>query len=298
MLIEPDTWYFPHAKPIRKSNKTLIMGIVNLTPDSFSGQGAQLPTPEEACDLALRLLAAGADIIDLGAESSRPGATLISAEEEITRLGDTVKRIRAQSDAPISIDTYHTDTIEYVLNQGADIINDISALRLGWEGTAATTDNTRAAELIKKHSAHIILMHMPAAPGSMQNAPHYEDVCREVTEFLLARAAAAEAFGIARENIWLDPGYGFGKTFAHNRELLLRQAEFAGYGYPLAVGLSRKRMIADALGLAVGERMEASLTLAVLAAFNKAALIRVHDVRETARAVGMVDALKPFPPNR
>lgn len=294
MANDADTWYFPHAKPIRKTNKTLIMGIVNLTPDSFSGQGVRLPTPEKAAEQAFDLLAAGADVVDLGAESSRPGATLISAEEEIVRLGDTAKRIRARSDAPISVDTYHTATMEHVLDQGADIINDISALRLGWEGEAGRTDNVQAAGLIKKHSAHIILMHMPAAPGSMQDAPHYGDVYSEVRDFLLARAAFAEASGTRRENIWLDPGYGFGKTFAHNRELLVRQAELAACGYPLAVGLSRKRMIADALGLPVQERLEASLTLAVLASVNKAAMVRVHDVKETVRAVGMVDALKPF----
>jgi dihydropteroate synthase len=297
MTVEPGIWHFPHAKPIIKTNKTLIMGIVNLTPDSFSGQGTRLPTPDEAAERAFGLLAAGADVVDLGAESSRPGATLISAGEEIARLGDAVKRIRARSDAPISVDTYHVATMEHVLDQGADIINDISALRLGWEGEAGRTDNALAAGLIKKHSAHIILMHMPAPPGSMQDAPHYKDVCREVADFLLARAAYAEASGIAGEKIWLDPGYGFGKTFAHNRELLVRQAELAACGYPLAVGLSRKRMIGDALGLPVHERLEAGLTLAVLASVNKAAMVRVHDVRETARAVGMVDALKPFAPS-
>lgn len=287
-----ECWRFPHAKPITKNTKTLIMGIVNLTPDSFSGGGAALLTPQDAANRALDLVAAGADVIDFGAESTRPGAATLTAAEELARLDDVVALVRARTDVPLSVDTYHTETVAEVLRQGADIVNDVSALRRGWDGDAGRLDNGETAELVRRHDAHVILMHMPAAPGDMQSAPHYRDVFREVTDFLLARAAYAEQAGIPRERIWLDPGFGFGKTFHHNRELLLRLDEMAAVGYPLAAGLSRKRMIHDALGLPVDERRAASLALAVTAAWKNAAMIRVHDVLDTARAVGMVDALR------
>lgn len=268
------------------------MGIVNLTPDSFSGGGEPPPTPAGASDKAMELVDRGADIIDFGAESTRPGATLLTAGEEILRLGDTVALTRKRSGVPLSVDTRHTATARRVLDQGADIINDVSALRLGWDGGSGRRDNHDLAALIASYRAHVILTHMPAPPDRMQASPRYADVCGEVTAFLLARAAFAERAGIGRGKIWLDPGFGFGKTFAHNRDLLLRLDGLSLPGYPVAAGLSRKRMIGDALGLPVGQRMEASLALAVVAAMKGAALVRVHDVKETARALGMLDALR------
>lgn len=268
------------------------MGIVNLTPDSFSGGGEPPPTPSAASDKALELVNAGADIIDFGAESTRPGATILTAREEIRRLGDAVAMTRKRSDVPLSVDTYHTDTARRVLEQGADIINDVSALRPGWDGESGRHDNHDLAALIASYGAHVVLTHMPAPPDRMQTSPRYDDVCREVADFLLARAAFAEKAGIKHERIWLDPGFGFGKTFAHNRDLLVHLDSLCALGYPVAAGLSRKRMIKDALDLPVDQRMEASLALAVVAAMNGAVLIRVHDVKETARALGMVDALR------
>lgn len=285
-------WHFPRAKPIRRGAKTLVMGIVNLTPDSFSGGGALLPSPRQAADQALAMLAAGADLVDFGAESTRPGAGTLSPDEEISRLGDAVKLTRAATDAPISVDTYHSETAAHILDQGADIINDVSALRLGWDGPAGAADNFRMAALAAEHHAHVILMHMPAPPDRMQENPSYDDVCAEITTFLLSRAAFAERSGIARERIWLDPGFGFGKTFAHNRDLMRHLDALAATGYPVVAGLSRKRLIHDALGLPPGERLEASLALAVVAAMKGAAMVRVHDVKETVRAIGMLDAIR------
>ncbi len=283
-------WRFRRAKPLARGAKTLIMGIVNLTPDSFSDGAGRAPDPAEAADRALALLAEGADIVDLGAESSRPGAAPLSEEEEIRRLGDAVRRLRDRTAAPISVDTYHPGTAARALDQGADIINDITALRGGWERPDGRI--TRMAELAAGEGAHVILMHMPAPAAVMQDAPRYVDPVAEIRGFLAERAESALAAGVPAENIWLDPGFGFGKTFAHNRAILRRLDEFARLGHPLAVGLSRKRLIADALGFPPGERLEASLALAVMAALAGADLVRVHDVRATARAVGMADAIR------
>lgn len=289
-MSESCSWHFRRARPLPKGAKTLVMGIVNLTPDSFSDGGRDLPSPRQAAATALALLASGADVIDLGAESSRPGAETLEAPHETERLGDTVRRIRAASDAPISVDTYHPETAAHVLDQGADIINDITALRGGWD--AAVPEPTPMARLAAREKAHVILMHMPAPPSAMQDSPEYVDVVEEVGAFLLERAEAARRAGIDPEAIWLDPGFGFGKNLRHNRELLLQLGEFAETGYAVAVGLSRKRLIADALGLPVSERLEASLALAVIASLSGADMVRVHDVRETARAVGMADAIR------
>lgn len=286
---DKDYWHFRRARPIRRGAKTLIMGIVNLTPDSFSGRNS-VPTAEAGAALALSLLDAGADVIDFGAESSRPGAATLTAEEEMNRLGDVVARVRAHSTAPLSVDTYHPETAARVLEQGADIINDITALRGGWD--RADRHNTEMAKLIAREKAHVILMHMPEPPGTMQESPEYHDVVSVVHEFLLEQAELGERAGIPRDNIWLDPGFGFGKNFRHNQELLMRLVVFSESGFPVAVGLSRKRMIQDALGLPVEERLEASLALAVIASLTGADMVRVHDVKETARAIGMADAMR------
>jgi dihydropteroate synthase len=282
-------WRFRQARPLSQDGRTLVMGVVNLSPDSFSGDGTA-PGPAEAAETAIELLEAGAAIIDFGAESSRPGAAILPAAEEMRRLGDTVARFRFQSDAPVSVDTSHVETAGRVLDQGADIVNDITALRGGWDAQADR--NSAMAELVAREGAIAILMHMPSPPAIMQEAPAYGDVFAETRDFLLRRADWAIGAGVPRENIWLDPGFGFGKNFGHNRELLLRLGELAAFGYPVLAGLSRKRLIADALALPKGERLEASLALAILASWNGAAIVRVHDVRETARAVGMADAIR------
>lgn len=273
---------FPRAKPIRLGDRTLVMGIVNMTPDSFSGRNAA-GTASSAVDMAVDMIARGADMVDIGAESSRPGAKSLTWKEETDRLGDAVALLRKKTDAPISVDTYHPETARHVLEQGADIVNDIAAL--GGDGMA---------HIAAKAGAAVVLMHMKGTPGMMQNAPSYDgDVVDEVRAFLMERADAALGAGIPRERIWLDPGFGFGKNFTHNRELLRRLGEIADTGYPALAGMSRKRMIADALGadFDAEKRLEASLALAVLASERGADIVRVHDVRETVRAVRMADAI-------
>jgi dihydropteroate synthase len=291
-MVTPQTltelWEFPHAAPVPRNGKTLIMGIVNMTPDSFSGRNAA-PTPREAADLALKMIADGADMVDIGAESSRPGAGVLTADEELARLGDAVAILRAETAVPISVDTYHPETAVTVLRQGADIINDIAALRCGWdEGGERRADMARA---IADYGAHAVLMHMPAAPDRMQEKTIYADIVAEVREFLLERADFAERQGIARERVWLDPGFGFGKDFLGNRELLVRLPVFRETGYPLLVGLSRKRMVDDILHLPPAERLEGSLALAVIAAMKGANIIRTHDPLPTSRAVAVADAV-------
>lgn len=282
---EPERWEFPHAAPIPKRSQPLTMGIVNMTPDSFSGRNAA-PAVRDAVALALRMVADGADMIDIGAESSRPGARILDAAEESARLGEVVAQLRAETSVPISVDTYHPETALMVLGQGADIINDIAALRCGWE----KTDCPDMAAVIADFGAHAVLMHSPAPPPLMQENTAYSDIVAEVNEFLLERAAFAERHGIGRERIWLDPGFGFGKDFSGNRDLLMNLPIFRDSGYPVLVGLSRKRMIADILNLPPEDRLEGSLALAVIATLNGANIVRTHDVLATSRAVSVASA--------
>ncbi len=289
MTTSAAAYRFPHARPISAPHKTLVMGIVNITPDSFSGRNAAA-SPEAAVDLALRLAGDGADIIDFGAESSRPHATALTADEEIARLGDAVRRLRAESGVVISVDTYHPETAAVVMEQGADIINDITALRGGWG--RADRHNTEMAAVAAASGAHVVLMHMPSGPETGLVDEGYRDVVAEVRDFLRERIELAERSGIARERIWLDPGYGFSKDFESNRQLLLGLPSILDLGYGVLCGFSRKRMVGDALGLPADERLEGSLALAVMAAMFGAQMIRVHDVKETARALRMVDAVR------
>lgn len=282
-------WRFPFAKPMPRGKKTLVMGILNLTPDSFSGKNAAA-SATEAVDLALKMVDDGADMIDIGAESSRPGAQALTAAEETARLGDVVACLRARVDCPLSIDTYHPETAAVVMRQGADIINDITALRGGW--SADDLSNPRMAEVAAKTGAHIVLMHMPCSPAEMTGETSYPNgVVREVAEFLRERISFAMKMGVQRDHLWLDPGFGFGKDFSQNRDLLLDLEQCRLDGLPLLVGLSRKRMVGEALNAGVEGRLEGSLALAVIAAMHGAEVVRVHDVAETAKALAMTDAV-------
>ncbi|MDR0363062.1 MAG: dihydropteroate synthase [Planctomycetota bacterium] len=289
-MADGETWFFRRADPVAIGGRTLVMAIVNLTPDSFSGAGAPAPTPDEACAIALSHLENGADIIDFGAESTRPGSKPLTAREEATRLGDVVRLTRRRTGAPISIDTYHVETAEMALDQGADIVNDVTALKGVFSPGA--DGGSGMAELAARARAHVALAHAPADPLTMADAPAYRDVAADVAAFLIARADAAVRAGVDERRIWLDPGFGFGKRFEDNCALLVRQETVAKLGYPVLAGLSRKRMIADALGLPVDERFEASVALAVMAALNGARIVRVHDVKATVRAIRMVDAVR------
>lgn len=258
----------------------LVMGIVNVTPDSFSDGGRYLG-PDAALGHARRLIAEGADILDIGGESTRPGAAPVSEAEELDRVIPLITAIRAESAIPISIDTLKPAVARTAVTAGATIWNDVSALR----GPAAPAV---AAEL----GCEVVLMHMLGEPGTMQDDPRYDDVVAEVEAFLLARAEAAMAAGVAREKLWLDPGIGFGKTLAHNLALLSALPRFVALGFPVLLGASRKRFIA-AIGRTADadHRLGGSLAAALTGAQTGVAAVRVHDVRETAQALAVNAAI-------
>lgn len=255
-------------------NRPRVMGIVNLTPDSFS-DGGQHAGPEAGIAHCQRLVEEGADILDLGGESSRPGAAILSVDEEWARVAP-VLAAAVKLGVPISIDTCKPELMRRALLEGADIINDIHAL-----------ERPGALEVLAKHErAGVCLMHMRGEPQTMQALTDYGDVVTEVAAYLQARAEAAQAAGIARQRIVIDPGYGFAKTSPQNLALLARQAELMRLNYPLLVGWSRKRTLGDLTGRPADERQAASVAAALAAVARGAAIVRVHDVAAT------VDALK------
>jgi dihydropteroate synthase len=255
-------------------NSPRVMGIVNITPDSFS-DGGRHATTRAALAHCERLLKEGADILDLGGESSRPGSAPMSAEAEQARVLPVLQGALSLG-VPVSIDTYQPQTMRAALDMGVDIINDIHALR-----------SPGAMQVVAAHpSCGVCLMHMQGEPQSMQQAPIYGDVLAEVSRFLADRAAALQAAGVEAERIVLDPGIGFGKTVEHNFSLLNRQRELLALGFPLLVGWSRKNSLGVLTGRPVDERLVASAVAALAAAQHGAKVLRVHDVAAT------VDALK------
>jgi len=265
--------------------RPIVMGVINTTPDSFSDggslyRGARLDL-EKAMSRARDMVAAGARIVDIGGESTRPGALPVPADEEAERVLPLVERIAAELDVVISVDTSSPDLMCDAAARGAGMINDVRALtRDGAVAAAAAT------------GLPVCLMHMQGEPDTMQQSPRYDDVVAEVGEFLKERVAACEQSGIGRERLVLDPGFGFGKTPAHNLQLLRGLPRLSALGLPLLVGLSRKSMIDKLLGRSVEKRLPASLALAVLAAERGATIIRTHDVADTADAVAMWVALE------
>lgn len=254
-------------------DRPLVMGIVNVTPDSFSDGGKHYDR-RSAIMAARRMLEDGADILDIGGESTRPGARPASLSEELDRVLPVIQALAGEG-VPLSIDTQKPDVMRAALAAGASIVNDVNALRApGGIGAVAGSQ------------AGVCLMHMQGAPGSMQNDPRYDDVVIEVRDFLVERAKACQAAGIAAERIALDPGFGFGKTVPHNVALLRDLPTLVETGYPVLVGLSRKSMLGALTGREVNERLVPSVTAALLAIEKGARILRVHDVRET------VDALK------
>jgi dihydropteroate synthase len=256
-----------------------IMGILNVTPDSFSDGGAFFDL-DRAVAHAHAMAAEGADIIDVGGESTRPGAIAVSVAEEIDRVVPVIERLARELPVPISIDTSKPEVMRAAVAAGAGFINDVRALR---EPGAEQT----AGALMRP----VCLMHMRGEPRTMQDNPEYGDVVSEVRDFLKARVEAALAAGVARERLVIDPGFGFGKAPEHNLELLRRLGEFAELG-PILVGLSRKSMIGKLLGLPVDRRLYASVALALVAAQNGAAILRVHDVAATVQAVRAWEAVE------
>ena len=256
-----------------------IMGILNLTPDSFSDGGLWLDKAR-AVEHSLAMQDAGADIIDVGGESTRPGAQVVSVRQELDRVIPVIESIAPQLAIPISIDTSKPEVMREAVSAGAGMINDVYALR--HQGALAT-----AAEL----SVPVCLMHMMGNPRVMQNNPVYDDVSAEVTAFLLERARLCESSGISKENIVLDPGFGFGKTLQQNISLFHALPDLIANGFPLLVGVSRKAMIGQMTGREIPGRVAGSITAAVLAARMGVAIVRVHDVAETRDALKVATAL-------
>ncbi len=259
--------------------RPLIVGIVNLTPDSFSGDGTGSDVARAVAH-AHAQIEAGADILDLGAESSRPGARSVPAEEELARLLPVLRALR-DVPLPLSVDTAKPEAMRAALGEGAAMINDITAL------TAPG-----AIDAVAASDAAVCLVHMQGRPRSMQEHPAYGDVIAEVQDFLDVRTRACLTAGIERERIVLDPGFGFGKTLEHNLSLLRAMPELAARGYPVLVGLSRKSMLGAITGRAVGERLPASIGAALLAVQRGATLVRVHDVAATRDALLILNAVE------
>jgi dihydropteroate synthase len=261
--------------------RTVLMGIINVTPDSFYDGGKRLD-PDRAVADGISLVEAGADVLDIGGESTRPGAGVVSMEEELQRVLPVIQGLRRNVKVPISIDTYKARVARAALMEGADIVNDISALRF----------DPQMAVLVAAEKVPIVLMHMQGTPQTMQAEPRYKDVLREVHDFLAAQVRFAIEAGVDRENIIIDPGIGFGKTLEHNLTLLRGLPTLVSMGQPLLLGASRKAFLGKILGVEPDERLEGSLAAAIAAVFGGAHIIRVHDVNETRKAVRVADAIR------
>jgi len=263
--------------------QTRVMGILNVTPDSFS-DGGLWTAREPAVRHASHMAESGADIIDIGGESTRPGAREISVQEELDRVVPLVESVVAETGLPVSVDTSKPEVMEAAVRSGAAMINDVCALRL--EG---------ALDMVAALNVPVCIMHMQGRPRDMQQDPRYNDVVSEVAGFLLTRAAACEAAGIAAANIVIDPGFGFGKTLQHNIDLFRAIPRLCATAYPVLVGVSRKAMLGAIAARPVSERVAASIVAAALAAQAGVAVVRVHDVAETVDALKIAKALGTIP---
>jgi dihydropteroate synthase len=256
-----------------------LMGVVNVTPDSFSDGGLYLD-PEAAIAHGRELVGEGAAILDVGGESTRPGAEPVAEEEELARVAPVVAGL-AGAGAAVSVDTSKAAVAAAALQAGAAVVNDVTALR----------GDPEMAALCAERGATVILMHMAGTPRTMQRDPHYDDVVDEVRAFLAARIEAALAAGVAEERIWVDPGIGFGKTAAHNHELLRRLGELRALGRPVVVGTSRKSFIGTVDGSSAQERIGGTIASSILAAAEGAEVLRVHDVAAVAQALAVASAI-------
>jgi dihydropteroate synthase len=257
-----------------------VMGVLNVTPDSFS-DGGQFNRPDAALVRARQMVADGATFIDIGGESTRPGATPVSLQEELDRVCPVVEAAARELDAVISVDTSAPEVMAETAKLGAGLINDVRALQ-----------RDGAPEVAAKAGIPVCIMHIQGEPDTMQDRPEYRNVRREVSAFLTERIRVAEHAGIRPENILLDPGFGFGKSLEHNLQLLASLEQMQILGHPLLVGVSRKSMLGHITGREVNERLPASLAAATIAAMKGASIIRVHDVRETVDAIRVVAAVK------
>lgn len=259
-------------------SRPLIMGVVNVTPDSFSDGGLWI-SAEKAAEHALRLVKEGADILDVGGESSRPGALPVSVEDELRRVLPVLERLKG-IEVPISVDTVKPEVMRQAIRAGASMINDINALLA-----------PSAMEAVAGSGVGVCLMHMQGDPQTMQKNPQYKDVVAEVKAFLESRVREAEKAGISRERLVLDPGFGFGKTVVHNLALLRRLQSIASAGLPVLAGLSRKSILGVITGNQVEDRLPASIAAALIAVANGAKIVRVHDVKATRDALAVFNAV-------
>jgi dihydropteroate synthase len=281
-MASPDLTWQLTDRVLGLRERALVLGIVNVTPDSFS-DGGRFQDPQAAIAHGLELVAEGADLLDIGGESSRPGAEPVSLDEELARVLPVVRGLVARTAVPLSIDTTKAEVARQALAAGAHIINDITALG----------GDPEMAAVVRTARAGIILMHMQGTPRTMQQNPQYQDVTAEVAGFLESRLRTARDLGIAEAQVVLDPGIGFGKNARHNLELLARLAELTRLGRPLCLGASRKRFLGDHLGRPPGRRLAGSLAAVCFAvAADAAQVVRVHDVAETRDVVLLFQALR------
>ena len=258
----------------------MVMGILNVTPDSFF-DGGEFVDVDAALLRAREMVSGGAEIIDVGGESTRPGSNPVSAGEEVERVVPVIEALAGGLDVPVSIDSYKPEVVSKAVEAGASMINDVYGLRS--EGMA---------ELVASSGLPVVLMHMQGSPKNMQDEPSYGDVVEDIKYFFKERVAFAREKGVSQDQFILDPGIGFGKTLEHNLAILARLDEFIELGFPILIGASRKSMIGDLLGTAPEDRLEGSLAVAVIASLKGVGILRVHDVAETVRALKIVDAVK------
>lgn len=258
------------------------MGILNVTPDSFS-DGGRFFDKERAVEQALRMQEEGADIIDIGGESTRPGAEKISVRKEISRVVPVIQALSDKVRIPISIDTYKSDVAEEAVSAGASMINDISGLRF----------DPRMPRVAARHQVPVVIMHIKGTPRNMQKNPSYQSLIPEIADYLRKSIEVARGAGIADDKIIIDPGIGFGKTLEHNIEIIRKLDKFSGLERPILVGPSRKSFIGKILGdLSVTERVEGTAAAVAICIFNGANIIRVHDVKEMTRVAKVADRIK------
>lgn len=262
------------------SKRTNIMGILNITPDSFS-DGGEFFKPGLAVKHALNMVEDGADIIDIGGESTRPYAVPITVKEELKRILPVLRKLIKRVNVPISVDTYKYEIVKVVLEEGASIINDISGLHF----------DKRIAKLVSKYKAGIVIMHIKGVPRNMQEAPHYKNVIREIIDYIKEGIKNAVSSKIEKSSIMIDPGIGFGKTLEHNLTIFRRLSELKKIGFPILIGPSRKSFIGKILNLPVTERLEGTLGAVAVSILNGANVVRVHDVKEVYRVTKIVNAI-------
>lgn len=263
-------------------SKVKVMGILNVTPDSFS-DGGQFTCFDSALKQVDQMILNGVDIIDIGGESTRPGAVDVSVKDEISRVIPLLKVIKSRFDIDVSIDTSKAEVMEEAISYGADMINDVRALQ-----------NNGCLDIVAQSEIEVCLMHMQGMPRTMQENPQYNDIIGDILEFFRQRIQVCEESGISKERLILDPGFGFGKTVEHNYEALARFDEFSALGLPVLAGISRKSMIGNLLKRDVNERLAGSLAAAIVAVQQGASIIRVHDVKESADALNILKAVAQY----